>query len=440
MSPCRKCSQCKSDEIVVRPCRPSADTVCAKCKPYQNTWIDTRKEEYGCFECPVCSSGFEPSHPCGSVIPYGQIITCVPCQEGKTFSTMPDKGQCKKCSSCPRGQRTIARCTKYSDTICGVPCGNDRIVMLEVSVNPPNVSCIHCPLCPLGMEPSVDCGGTASYESEVFCVSCKPGLTYSDRYGPHKCKRCTACAPGKVLISPCSTHHNTVCGGRCLLNQITFSNKSSSVCVDCIKCAVGMEPSIPCGAVVEDRPRQQCKPCKVGTFSSTYGTEPCQTCSICGDKSVTKKCTKTSNTVCSRCKRNHYYDPFVFACRHCSRCCNGWNNKYPRKCNLGKWRKCQARRCSSTSKAPLATTKHIPYRTFLVQSTSTTSNFMESKNSFESKNNRALLLILIVLSVALILMATTVIFIRCLLCSRKKNPRIQIRSRKLKGKLTVFKY
>ena len=432
MSLCRKCTQCELNEIVSRPCRPSADTVCARCKPDQNTWIDTRKEEYGCFKCPVCLSGFEPSHPCGSVVPYGEIITCVPCQEGKTFSTMRDKRQCRKCSSCPRGQNIIARCTKYSDTICGVPCGNDKIVLLELSRYPPNVSCIDCPLCREGMEPSVDCGGTATYGREVFCVSCKPGLTYSDRYGSHKCKRCTTCSPGKVLISHCSINHDTICGTSCLFNQITFFNKSNSVCVDCIKCSVGMEPSISCGAVVEDLPWQGCKPCKVDTFSSTYGTEPCQPCSNCGDKSVTKRCTKTSNTVCSPCKHNYYYDPFVFTCLPCSSCCSSWSNNYPRECNLRKWRKCQARRCSSTLKAPSATalvesTEYITYRTFSTQSTRT-------------KNKSLLILIVSIGFVMLITIPFTMALLKRYLTLRRSNPSIQIRSRKLKGKLIVLKY
>lgn len=460
--PCRKCSQCKLNETVVRPCRPSADTVCANCEPDQNTWIDTKKEEYGCFDCPVCWSGFEPSHPCGSVVPYGEFITCVPCQEGKTFSKMHNERQCKKCSSCPGGQRTIARCTKYSDTICGGPCGHDKIILLAESNDPHNASCIDCLVCPEGMEPSVDCGETVPYGKDVLCVSCKPGLTYSDRYGSHKCRRCTTCSPGSVLISPCSIHHNTVCGRRCLLNQITFSNKSSSVCVNCIKCSVGMEPSISCGAVVDNWPHQRCIPCKVGSFSSTYGTEPCKPCSICDDTSVTKICTKTSNTVCGPCTENYYFDPFVSRCLPCSHCCNSWNNDYPRECNLTKWRNCQARKCSSTSKYPPTTalvvsTKHTLYHTAMIQLSLATSNFPKSINSFKSKAKfhyspipvsgestslkKHLFLTSILASLAGVLSALIVLGIAIILVRRKRFPALQTvnskmkrRSRELKGK------
>ena len=460
--PCRKCSQCKLNETVVRPCRPSADTVCASCEPDQNTWIDTKKEEYGCFDCPLCWSGFEPSHPCGSVVPYGEFITCVPCQEGKTFSAMHNKRQCKKCSSCPGGQRIVARCTKYSDTICGGPCGHDKIILLAESNDLHNASCIDCLMCPEGMEPSVDCGETVPYGKDVLCVSCKPGLTYSDRYGPHKCRRCTACSPGSVLISPCSIHHNTVCGRRCLLNQIAFSNKSSSVCVNCIKCSVGMEPSISCGAVVDYWSHQHCIPCDVGTFSSTYGTEPCKPCSICDERSVTKICTKTSNTVCGLCTENYYFDPFVSTCLPCSRCCNSWNNDYPRECNLTKWRNCQARKCSSTSKYPPTTalvvsTKHTLYHTEMIQLSLAISNFPKTINSFASKAKfhyspipasgestslkKHLFLTSILASLAGVFSALIVLGIAIILVRRKRfpasqtvNSKMKRRSRELKGK------
>lgn len=460
--PCRKCSQCKLNETVVRPCRPSADTVCASCEPDQNTWIDTKKEEYGCFDCPLCWSGFEPSHPCGSVVPYGEFITCVPCQEGKTFSAMHNKRQCKKCSSCPGGQRIVARCTKYSDTICGGPCGHDKIILLAESNDLHNASCIDCLVCPEGMEPSVDCGETVPYGKDVLCVSCKPGLTYSDRYGSHKCRRCTACSPGSVLISPCSIHHNTVCGRRCLLNQITFSNKSSSVCVNCIKCSVGMEPSISCGAVVDYWSHQHCIPCDVGTFSSTYGTEPCKPCSICDERSVTKICTKTSNTVCGLCTENYYFDPFVSTCLPCSRCCNSWNNDYPRECNLTKWRNCQARKCSSTSKYPPTTalvvsTKHTLYHTEMIQLSLAISNFPKTINSFASKAKfhyspipasgestslkKHLFLTSILASLAGVFSALIVLGIAIILVRRKRfpasqtvNSKMKRRSRELKGK------
>ena len=450
--PCRKCSKCKLNETVVRPCRPSTDTVCASCEPDQNTWIDTKKEEYGCFDCPVCSSGFQPSHPCGSVVPYGEIITCVPCQDGKTFSTMRNKRQCKKCSSCPGGQRIIARCAKYSDTICGGPCAHDKIVLLEESNDPHNVSCIDCLLCPEGMEPSVDCGGTVPYGRDVFCVSCKLGLTYSDRHGPHKCKNCTTCSPGNVLISPCSIHQNTVCGRRCLINQITFVNKTSSVCVDCIKCSVGMEPSIPCGAVVREWPRQRCIACKVGSYSSTYGTRPCRPCNICGDRIVLQKCTKLSNSVCGLCAENFYLDPVVDDCFSCYDCCHSWHFEYPRECDLTKWINCRARNCSSIFKAPPPTDR---LRTNMVDLSLSTSSFSGRTNTLTSKDKflyspspgsgeslslRASLPIISLAAAAaaaivtLLLVSSIVVLRRRLSALKTNNSRMKRRSRKFRGK------
>ncbi|KAL9971996.1 hypothetical protein ACROYT_G018227 [Oculina patagonica] len=271
-SVCQNCSQCAPKETVMTSCKPHSDVVCSRCQSKQITWISSKKEKYECFDCPICKPGFEPSHPCGSTIPYGVLITCVQCREGETFSDMTDSKQCKRCSSCPPGRRLIERCTKYFDTICGIPssleCGRHEI-QLEVkrrgqTRNQTQMICVDCLMCPAGMEPSVPCGGRAHWPGvHMVCVPCLPGLTYSDQPSKYRCRPCTACPPGAVVISWCSVHTNTRCStnSRCLPNQITISSGFKPTCADCIKCSVGMEPSIPCGSRVTSLRQQQCAPC-----------------------------------------------------------------------------------------------------------------------------------------------------------------------------------
>lgn len=383
-SACQTCSKCKPNETVVRLCMPTTDVICLRCEPNQITWISSKKEtyEYECFDCPICSSGFEPSHPCGSTVPYGVLITCVQCREGETFSTMTDREQCKRCSPCPPGQRLIARCTKYFDTKCGhissTRCGGNQIEWLHKTKL---ITCIDCPMCPAGMELSVPCGAVvASQYIKLFCVSCQPGLTYSDQQHQYECKVCSMCSPGAVLISKCSVHQNTLCStnSSCSSNQITISSRSTVTCVDCIECSVGKEPSIPCGSLVTSGswPRQQCTSCKPGTFSDSYGTEPCKHCQICNDGMMMKRhCSQVSNTVCLSCEAKHYFDHELSSCAPCSRCCKDERDIYPRECAHLESRKCKYRICLSNSK--VSSTRKVTFNAVLTtRSTIPKSDFM----------------------------------------------------------------
>lgn len=358
---CKSCSQCAPNEIVVRPCKPSSDVVCSRCQPNQITWISSTKEKYECLDCPICPPGFEPSHPCGSTVPYGVLITCVQCREGETFSATTDREQCAPCSLCgPRRQRLIARCTKYFDTICGsistTTCGYDHIQLNQLdSLNHTEITCIDCPICPAGMELSEPCGIVVYRPISLSCVSCRPGFTYSDQPSKQGCKPCTSCPPGAVVISHCSVLNNTACStnSRCSYNQISFSHGSTLTCVDCIECSVGKEPSIARGSLVTVSPRQQCISCKPGTFSDSYGTEPCRPCQKCNKEiMVIRKCTKASNTVCLPCEANQYYDHKLSSCAPCSRCCKDEKDYYPQECSHFESRKCKSRVCLPSSRFP----------------------------------------------------------------------------------------
>lgn len=365
---CRSCSQCAPNETVVKPCKPSSDVVCSRCQPDQIIWISSKKEKHECLDCPICPSGFEPSHPCGSTVPYGVLITCVQCREGETFSAMTDKEQCKRCSPCGPRQRLIARCTKYFDTICGSisseKCGYDQIQLNQLdSLNRTEITCIDCPMCPAGTELSKPCGTVAYREEKLSCVPCRPGFTYSDQPSKHRCKPCSSCSPDAVEISHCSVLKNTVCStnSRCSSNQISFSHGSMLTCIDCVECSVGEEPSIACGSLVSDVPPiQQCMSCKPGTFSDIYGTQSCRPCRSCDKEELVKrKCTQTSDTVCLSCEANHYFDHVLWSCVPCSICCKDEANRYPQECSHLTIRKCELRMCLTNtfpSKAVSSTT------------------------------------------------------------------------------------
>lgn len=365
---CKSCSQCAPNETVVRRCKPSSDVVCSRCQPNQISWISTTEEKHECLDCPICPPGFEPSHPCGSTVPYGVLITCVKCREGETFSAQTDRKQCKRCSPCGARQRLIARCTKYFDTICGsissAKCRYDQIQLKQLdSLNRTQKTCMDCPMCPAGTELSKPCGTVAYRQIDILCVPCRPGFTYSDQPSKEGCKPCKSCSPDAVVISHCSVLRDTVCSTnlKCSSNQISFSNGSTLTCVDCIECSVGEEPSIACGSLLTVLPRQQCVSCKPGTFSDIYGTQPCRPCQSCDKEELVKrKCTQASDTVCFSCEANQYFDHELWSCAPCSTCCKDENDRYPQECAHLTRRKCKLRICLPNSfqsiKAVSATT------------------------------------------------------------------------------------
>ena len=353
---CKKCSQCAPNETVVRPCTIFADVVCLRCESNQITLISSIKGSYQCADCPLCPTGLEPSHPCGSIVHYGELIMCVPCREGETFSTKADRRQCKPCSSCPPSQRLIARCTKYFDTICGrisstICRGHEIQIGLS---NNTNVTCINCLMCPPGMESSVSCGAVVMMpHTELFCRYCSPGLTFSDMHNVYGCRPCSLCPLGAVVISKCSPTRDTVCSTikKCLPSQINIINGHTITCVGCFKCSVGMEPSIQCGSTSTSLSRQQCNSCKPGTFSDSYGSEPCKPCRHCKKGVMVKQyCSSISNTVCSSCKPGYYFSDFLMSCVPCSMCCNDGKDLYPRECANEKVKKCNVGNCTPNSK------------------------------------------------------------------------------------------
>ena len=91
----------------------------------------------------------------------------------------------------------------------------------------------------------------------------------------------------------------------CNLNQYTFRvSDSNTRCVNCPRCPAGFGTVPPCGAFLDHMVNVVCGVCVSGrTFSSSHDTTSCEPCTVCVDNEIAiKKCTRTSNTVCGKCK------------------------------------------------------------------------------------------------------------------------------------------
>ena len=98
----------------------SADSPCKRTE--QIHWTATKGKKYKCLECPDCPEGSQSSVPCGSSVPYGTPIHCIPCQLGKTYSDKYGKLQCEACTVCSKGKAVKENCTLFSNTDCDDKC------------------------------------------------------------------------------------------------------------------------------------------------------------------------------------------------------------------------------------------------------------------------------------------------------------------------------
>lgn len=72
-----------------------------------------------CWPCTVCQEGTGSSVQCGSVVPRGIDIHCVPCVKGINFSSSSSTEQCQPCGVCSRKhERVSAECTLFSNLKC----------------------------------------------------------------------------------------------------------------------------------------------------------------------------------------------------------------------------------------------------------------------------------------------------------------------------------
>ena len=93
--------------------------------------------------------------------------------------------------------------------------------------------CLDCPSCPAGSEPSVPCGTKIENWTDIHCVPCQIGKTYSDKYDKAHCKPCTVCSTGKAILKNCTLQSNSKCS-RCKKGY--YYKPLSFSCDPCSEC------------------------------------------------------------------------------------------------------------------------------------------------------------------------------------------------------------
>ena len=121
---------------------------------------------------------------------------------------------------------------------------------------------------------------------------------------------------------------------------VQWLNGTFKECVNCAECHPehGLYPH-KCGDTVTFPPQIECKKCDSGkTFSGTYDSSSCKLCHSCAEHEVvTKKCTLTSDTKCSRtCNSDYFFSNPQQVCKKCSYCClDGKDEEQPQCINKG---------------------------------------------------------------------------------------------------------
>lgn len=93
------------------------------------------------------------------------------------------------------------------------------------------VTCISCPRCPEGMEPTPPCGTTLAVKLTGECVPCRAGM-FSKKVSSTACTACTDCGSRETLI-PCTAERDSVCKECPWLH---FEDQESNTCRHCDFC------------------------------------------------------------------------------------------------------------------------------------------------------------------------------------------------------------
>ena len=133
-------------------------------------------------------------------------------------------------------------------------------------------------------------------------------------------------------------------GGRTICPQSTHftvtdpSNPDAKeTCRICPKCPPGQGLPIQCGSKVPNGTSTDCKSCKAKTYSDSYDSSHCKSCSDCGSKTVLQQCTPFQNSKCGTCPPGHFLQPLTDECKECYFCCDDvTESDYLQECkNLG---------------------------------------------------------------------------------------------------------
>ncbi len=112
------------------------------------------------------------------------------------------------------------------------PCKPDQIHLNTTVGKRPK--CFDCPDCPAGSQSSVPCGTSIKNWTDIHCVPCDLGKTFSDKYDKAQCMACTVCSTGKAIIKNCTLSSNRQCDDKC--KQGYYSVPFIFECFKCSQC------------------------------------------------------------------------------------------------------------------------------------------------------------------------------------------------------------
>ena len=197
-----------------------------------------------CMKCPSCPLGTGLSHECGSNIKKSNLENlCQPCQLGSTYSDKYDISPCKQCQICSKHQTVARNCTLTSNSQCNNTCSygyyyedltGDCQKCQEgqyLVADNKGGHCEECKVCPPGTSPYPQCGSVVESTSDMICVKCVPGETFSDKGSP--CRGCSKCSLGQEELAPCSLTSDTVCS-KCVKGF--YKDENSTKCKPCSAC------------------------------------------------------------------------------------------------------------------------------------------------------------------------------------------------------------
>ena len=104
----------------------------------------------------------------------------------------------------------IAFLESLTECFCNLwKCGNG---MITRQIDDQRFVCWTCPTCQEGHGSSVKCGFTVPFTTEIECVQCQPGISFSDHYGESSCQYCGVCLPNEEILKNCTPISNIKCG------------------------------------------------------------------------------------------------------------------------------------------------------------------------------------------------------------------------------------
>ena len=258
--------------------------VYSKCKINEFT-IQDASGHVSCIKCGSCPPGYGLFPQCGDIIKQSDIkIECRRCQLGKTYSATNDISSCRPCEICSKHQTVERNCTlnsnsKCNDTCtsdfyyeeltgdcqpCSWCCGSESTVKTQCKnmpsyqqcdVNNKNCKpkcqkgqyivadkngghCEDCKDCPAGTSPFPKCGSVVESTTNIKCLKCVAGETFSDEQGRSPCRACSKCTFGQKELVPCNLTNDRVCG-EC--DKGFYKDDISNQCKPCSGCCNDIE-------------------------------------------------------------------------------------------------------------------------------------------------------------------------------------------------------